>query len=70
MFGQIAVAAIVGFGFAILRRRKGPVVPEAQKEPFVASARMTTAALTLDPRVPAEEAGFDVTDEEITNAGQ
>ena len=58
MSGQIAAVALFGMLFAMLRhhRRAGPT--DAQKEKFVASPRTTPAAIPLDPRVPAEEAGF------------
>ncbi|MCB9928590.1 MAG: MFS transporter [Alphaproteobacteria bacterium] len=59
MFGQIAVVAAFGMLFAAIRRRARPAPPDAQKEPFVAVPRTTPAAIPLDPRVSAEEAGFE-----------
>ncbi len=58
MFAQIAAAALFGMVFAIVRRKARAAPPQDQKEPFVAVARTTPAAIPLDPRVPAAEAGF------------
>jgi MFS family permease len=70
MFGQIACVAVVGFGVSILRRRARPVVPGDSKEPFVAANTATTGALPLDPRIPADQAGFEVAEEDADNAKQ
>jgi MFS family permease len=69
MFGQIAVTALIGMLFAMFRRHVSAAPPDAQKEPFVAVPRTTPAAIPLDPRVPAAEAGFDpVTGEHLPPA--
>jgi MFS family permease len=58
MFVQTATVATFGMLFALFRRRARAAPPAAQKERFVASPRTTPAVIPLDPRVPADEAGF------------
>lgn len=45
--------------FALFRRHAQAAPPVEQKEPFRAMAGTTAAAIPLDPRVPAAEAGFE-----------
>ena len=59
MFGQVAVCALIGMLFALFRRHAQAAPPVEQKEPFRAMAGTTAAAIPLDPRVPAAEAGFE-----------
>jgi MFS family permease len=54
MFGQIAVVALFGCVFAIIRRKARPAPPDEQKEPFVAASRSASPGLVLGPRAPEE----------------
>ena len=70
MFAQIAAVAAFGTVFAIIRRRARTAPPDAQKEPFVAAPQSTSAAIPLDPRIPADQAGFEESAEDTPQEEQ